>query len=315
MEVFHNLDQVRFKGVVLTIGNFDGVHLGHQSIMKAGRRRAEANDTQLVAMTFHPHPATILSPGRVPAALTPIEEKLRLLEECGVGTTIVVPSRPDLFSMPAETFIQEVILDCFDPVAMVEGASFRFGYQRQGDTRMLEAAGRDCDFEVEVVEPIRVGLGGQRDTVISSSLVRQLLESGTVDQAAACLGRPYCLVGKVIRGLGRGRELGYPTANLAVEEQLIPPEGVYAGRVELDGRPVAAAISIGHTPTFEERELVIEAFLLDYEGDLYDRQLRLDFLQWLRPQEKFASVEALCRQMDKDVEQTRLAFRNSLAVG
>ncbi|HOW69342.1 MAG TPA: bifunctional riboflavin kinase/FAD synthetase [Phycisphaerae bacterium] len=321
MEVIRTWESLRLSGVVLTIGNFDGVHRGHQAILAAGRRHAERAGTRLVVMTFDPHPAAILSPSVSPPMLSPFSERLRWLELAGADVVVVVESKPEFFAMSAGEFIQEVVLGRFAPVAMVEGASFGFGCKRQGDVHTLMAAGRRHGFEVEIVQPVRIALGGHPDAVISSSLVRQLLHSGTVDQAALCLGRPYALFGTVGHGAQRGRALGFPTVNLQTAGLLVPAEGVYAGRAcQVDavaarggcgpgGSPlsssVPAAISIGYCPTFDGQELLIEAHLLDFHGDLYGRALRIEFLDWLRGQESFKSKEALCEQIRLDVEMTR----------
>ncbi len=318
MDIIHGIESVRLKGVALTIGNFDGVHRGHQAIIAAARQHARRAEALTVVMTFEPHPASILTPDRVPPRLTPLEEKLACLERAGADVVVLVHSTKDFFSIPAERFLTNVILDRFHPVAVVEGPTFGFGRHRQGDIEMLRAAGSRHGFEVEIVEPVRGALGGHPDTVISSSIVRHLLSSGTVDGAAHCLGRPYALLGTVIRGAGRGRGLGFPTANLQVRDQLIPAEGVYAGRVRLGGSVaemvrghepfVAAAVSIGRIPTFDETALVIEAFLLDFDDDLYGRHVRLELLDWLRRQEKYPSPGALVEQIERDVARTRELF-------
>jgi riboflavin kinase/FMN adenylyltransferase len=308
MLVLHGLDSARFEAVVLTIGNFDGVHLGHQAILAAGRRRADAARTRLVAMTFDPHPLAVLTPEHVPAMLTPLEEKLHQLERAGADVAVVVRSSVDLLKISAADFIAEVIVARFRPRAVVEGISFGFGRHREGNVESLQAATGRYGFEVEVVGPVRIALGGHPDTVISSSLVRQLLVSGTVDRAAICLGRPYALLGPVIHGVGRGVTLGFPTANIDPGRQLAPAQGVYAGRSIVDGKPYPAAISIGRNPTFGGHELAVEAYLLDFAGDLYGRSIRIEFLDWLRPQVKYESAEALHDQIARDVELTRKIF-------
>ncbi|MCL2330407.1 MAG: bifunctional riboflavin kinase/FAD synthetase, partial [Phycisphaerae bacterium] len=296
-----DLEAMQMAGVVLAIGNFDGVHRGHQAIFAVGRQRARVVGSQMVAMMFEPHPATVLAPDRVPASLTPLDEKLRCLEAAGVDVAVVIEPRPELLNCPAETFIRDVIVGRFRPIAMVEGDSFRFGQHRIGDVEMLAAAGKQFGFELFVVPPVRVDLGGQPDTVISSSLIRHLLASGTVDRAAECLGRPYALLGRVTHGAARGRTLGFATANLTVESrQLIPAEGVYAGQTTIDDRDYLAAVSIGHAPTFDGHETIVEAHLLDFNGDLYDRPLRLELTAWLRPQQKFESADALKHQIQAD---------------
>jgi riboflavin kinase/FMN adenylyltransferase len=300
------MENVRLSGVVLSIGNFDGVHRGHQAIIGTARRRAQAAGTQAVAMTFDPHPATVLAPDRVPPTLTPLDEKIRCLEAAGAEVVVVVPSQPKFFSCPAHVFIERVMVSRFHPIAIVEGESFRFGRHRQGDATTLREAGTKYGFETDIVAPIRVDLGGHPDTVISSSLVRQMIGSGTVDRAAVCLGRPYALLGRVEHGAARGRALGFATANLAVPpDQLVPAEGVYAGQTTIDGKRCGAAISIGHTPTFDGQQRLVEAHVLDYAGDLYDASLRLEFFAWLRPQQKFASATELQQQVAADIRHVR----------
>ncbi|GMU22326.1 MAG: riboflavin biosynthesis protein [Phycisphaerae bacterium] len=327
MRVVHGIEAARFERTVLTIGNFDGLHRGHQALVEQGRRKARASGGPLVVMTFEPHPASVLTPDRVPAELTPLAEKLRLLAEAGADAAVVVASKPEFFSISAEDFIREIIVQRFHPAVLVEGDSFRFGSHRAGDVHMLREAGSRLGFEVQVVEPARVALGGHPDTVISSSLVRHLLASGTVDGAALCLGRPYALLGQIRSGAGRGRELGFPTANLGVAGQLVPAEGVYAGRAfvltadplaaqrdsEIIAHPagpsVPAAISIGRTPTFAGDQLLVEAHLLGFSEELYGRHMRLEFLEWLRHQQRFDSPDALKAQIADDVQRTRQANR------
>lgn len=310
MQVLQGIEGARFSRSVLTIGNFDGVHRGHQALLSRGREISRLSGAPLVVMTFEPHPAVILTPDRVPPTLTPLHEKLRLLQQAGASATVLVESRLEFFQASAEEFIRDIIAR-FRPHAMVEGESFRFGRHRQGDIQMLRTAGSANGFEVHTVEPVRVDLGGHPDTVISSSLIRHLISSGNVDRAALCLGRPYALFGRVLRGAGRGRTLGFPTANLSVEDQLVPPEGVYAGLACVGARSkqltFPAAISIGRTPTFAAQDVVIEAHLLDFHGDLYDQPLRLEFLDWIREQQRFSSAEALREQIERDVARVREA--------
>lgn len=312
MRVVHGLESARLSSVVLTIGNFDGVHRGHQAILAAGRRRADAASTRLVVATFDPHPAAVLRRDPVPPTLTPLDEKVRCLEQAGADVLVVVRSRAELFGITAGRFITEVILPHFSPLAVVEGASFRFGRHRQGNVDTLRSAGRTHGFEVEVVEPVRVALGGHPETAISSSLVRHLLSSGTVDQAAVCLGRPYALFGRVTHGAGRGRSLGFPTANLTVARQLIPADAVYAGRAYCKGRYFAAAASIGRNPTFDDTDVAVEAHLLDFTGDLLDQQIRLELIERLRGQQKFDSPQALHDQIARDVARVREVVASDL---
>lgn len=312
MQVIYGLDSVNFSGVVLAIGNFDGVHRGHQEILRRARQWAQRKRTHAVAMTFDPHPSMVLTPDHAPAMLTPLEDKLHYLKQAGADVAVVVRAERSFLNIAADDFLREIIVGKFKPVAMVEGSSFGFGHRRQGDVNTLRAAGPQYGFEVDEVLPISIILGGHTDTIISSSLIRHLLSSGAVDQAAQCLGRCYSLSGEVEHGMGRGAKFGVPTANLLVEQQMVPAEGVYAGRTIIDGRPVAAAISIGRAETFGGEKLLNEAHLLDFQGDLYERKLRIEFLQWLRRQIRYDTVEALYKQIDVDIEQTRSIFEDSI---
>ena len=313
MRVIRDLKSVEFEGVVLTIGNFDGVHRGHQAILSAGRRLASQADTSLVVLTFDPHPLAVLTPTHIPRALTPLPEKLHWLEDAGVDVAVVVESTREFLSLTADAFIRDVIVSRFHPIAMVEGASFGFGRQRQGDVHMLQAAGPESGFKVDIVQPIRVALGGHQDAVISSSLVRQLLLAGTVEQAAVCLGRPYALIGTVVHGEGRGRALGFATANIRTDNQLIPAEGVYAGQVVVDSRRYDAAVSIGCNATFDGELVLVEAHLLDFHGDIYDRSVRLDLIDWVRGQKGFGSADALRAHIASDVADIRATLAHHRA--
>ena len=311
MHVVRSLASAHFSDVVLTIGNFDGIHLGHQTILSVGRRRADAAKTQFVVMTFDPHPATILTPDRVPELLTPMPERTRQLLSAGADVVVVVEANAKFLSLSAGAFIRDVVMQRFRPVAMVEGDSFCYGQHRRGTVDTLRAEGRTYGFDVDIVEAIRINLGGSPGTVISSSLIRHLLKSGTVDQVAQCLGRPYVLLGKVKPGAGRGRALGFPTANLSITSQLIPPEGVYAGRAQLIdsddklSHSIIAAVSVGRALTFESDRLLVEAHLLDFKEDLYEQDIRLEFLGWIRDQRKFDTPKALSQQIKQDIARIR----------
>lgn len=309
MRVIDDPENLRLDGVVLTIGNFDGVHRGHQAILADARKRAAELGAEMVVMTFDPHPATILSPDRVPPTLTPHAEKLRLIAQAGADTVVVVPARREFFDIPADQFIREILVARFRPQAVVEGASFRYGAHRGGTPESLRQAGKEYGFEVRIVEPVRVALGGHPDAVISSSLVRHLLSSGTVDQAAGCLGRPYALIGRVEHGAGRGGKLGFPTLNVGDCAQLIPAPGVYAGQAEIPAGLFTAAISVGVNPTFAGDRVSVEAHLPDFSGDAYGQPVRLAFMNWLRPQICFESPAALKDQIAQDVASARRAVQ------
>ena len=193
----------------------------------------------------------------------------------------------------------------FEPQSLVEGASWRFGRRRSGDVETLAALGRRFGFEVTAVPSMTMEVEPGQDVLVSSSLIRDFIGQHQVERAAACLGRPYALVGRVVSGHHRGRKMGFPTANIEVAGQLVPPSGVYAGQACLGDRQQPAAISIGRAPTFGAGELTVEAYILDFEGDLYGRSIRLEFFRWLRPQKAFDSTDALREQIDRDVQVVR----------
>ncbi|MFH1613826.1 MAG: bifunctional riboflavin kinase/FAD synthetase [Planctomycetota bacterium] len=312
VESKEQLDQVA-KGQVLTIGNFDGVHIGHRAIIKGARTQAEQRGTALVVMTFDPHPAAILHPEKAPGVLTPLGLKRNLLEQQGADFLIVVRDSFELLNLSPEDFVDEFLMRTIQPCAVVEGPNFNFGYGRSGDIETLKELGVERDFDVVVVAAQQINLGDGSVSIASSSLVRNLLEAGRVSQASAVLGRNYKLIGKVIEGRGIGTQIGFPTANIEPLNQIIPAEGVYAGFVEIADncadifRPqkkLPAVFSIGRAKTFvKEHRLLIEAHLLGDVGVIYDKYLAMDFVEFLRHQQRFESHERLAEQIEKDCQK------------
>jgi len=268
------------KGQVLSIGNFDGVHIGHQELLRRARAIAKKHNTGVAAMTFWPHPAAILHPEKAPRLLTPLPLKKRLLEENGVDCLIVVSDTYSLLNLSPKDFVDEFLMKTVRPCAVVEGVNFTFGYGRSGTILTLRDMGKERGFEVVIVEPKESAFSKGEHGMVSSSLVRGFLEKGNVKDAAAALGRPYKLIGKTIPGRGKGSEIGFPTANLAPLEQMIPAEGVYAGFVEIgetveetcvSKKRLPAAISIGRAKTFVgEHPLLLEAHILATEKNKLD---------------------------------------------
>lgn len=318
MKVFHGLGSPgsTLPASSLTIGNFDGVHRGHQQIIAQTALLAANVGVPTVVLTFEPHPLDIVAPQRAPACLTPLAEKLDQLAAAGADVTVVARADRTLLSLTPEQFAERLV-ERLHPRHIVEGASFGFGRGRAGTTETLRKLGPVHGFKVFVVDPVRLQVDAETTVEISSSLIRRLLSEGRVHAAALCLGRPYALAGKVVAGAKRGASLGFPTANLAVSGRLIPGNGVYAGTARLTAdSPTAggqwpAAVSIGTTPTFagpgEQIERRVEAHLLDAaaDTDLRGRELRLEFGTWLREQEKFDSPDALRAQITRDVEAVR----------
>ncbi len=290
---------------VLTIGNFDGLHLAHQSLVRRARSLAGQEQAPVVVLTFEPHPLTIVAPDRVPPMLTPRDEKLRLLEQLGADLVVIARSEPALLNLEAEDFVRDVVVQQFRPVVIVEGLSFGFGKGRKGNPQLLARMADASGFQLSIVEAVSVELADGRCETVSSSLVRKLLSEGRVEDASRCLGRPYRLMGTVVVGEKRGRALGFPTANLDAGSQMIPADGVYVATALVGANRYTCALSIGHTPTFSGTRRLIEAHLLDFAGDLYGRHLSVDLQSWVRPQQTFASAEDLVRQLKQDVHTVR----------
>lgn len=300
-----------FGASAVTIGAYDGVHLGHQAVIAQVRDLARARDLQIVVVTFDRHPATVVRPDSAPKLLTDLDQKLELLEATGVDATYVVTFDADRATETAEAFVDEVLVGCLDARAVVVGEDFHFGHKRGGDVALLRRMGAVHDFTVEGLALVDVdGAPANGRPNVSSTAIRTLLGDGDVASAAALLGRPHEVRGTVETGDRRGRDLGYPTANLAIAEVIaLPADGIYAGWFErANGSVHPTAMSLGHRPTFYERPQgapLLECNLLDFAGDLYGEAVRVRFVERLRGEVRFDSEAALVTQMQADVEQTR----------
>lgn len=295
---------------VLSIGNFDGVHVGHRTIIQRCREFATAAGSDIaavpvVALTFEPPPEFFFQPPQSHQRIDTWEVKGRLLLEAGVDFVVTARTDRNLLGQTAQDFIQNIIVAAFEPRHVVEGPDFRFGLARSGDTKMLANVGVEQGFAVHVVPPVSLGLRGRQQR-ISSTLIRQMVGQGDVEQAGRCLGRPFMLSNVVVAGEGIGRLLDFPTANIDCGEQVCPGDGVYAGHACLQGQRFPAAISVGNKPTFgPAAKRYIEAFLIDASGDFYGLPFELTFVRRLREQRKFDSPEALKVQIAKDVQSVR----------
>jgi len=304
------------KGCVLTIGNFDGVHRGHQEILAAAGAAAKERGTELVAMTFEPHPVAVLHPQDAPGVLTPLELKTNLLAQCGVDSLIVLQGGEGLLRLSPEEFVRRFIGENIRPSLVVEGGDFNFGAARAGNIETLCKLGAENGFEVLVIEAREIKLSTGQSVRVSSTLIRYMLEGGHVADARQALGRPYRLVEEIIPGRGVGRKLGFPTLNMKKPRQVIPAEGVYAGFVRIgnsaadvlsDGEAMPAAYSIGQARTYgDDFPLLIEAHLLSENADAAaGKFMAMDFLERIRSQHKFGTPEDLSRQIAKDCEEAK----------
>ncbi len=288
------------RGGAVSVGNFDGVHLGHVALLHELRRGADAVGGPAVALTFDPHPLQLLRPDSYPPPLTTPAERARLIAANGADHVVLLRTTHDLLRLTAEEFFAQVLRGRFDVRAMAEGGTFGFGRGRGGSVETLAELCRRDGVRLVVVPPVQ--LGGE---AVSSSRVRSALLRGEVGEAAECLGRPYSLSGTVATGRRRGATLGFPTANLERVETLIPGNGVYAVRGEVGGAVWPAAANVGPNPTFGEDARKVEVHLIGFVGNLYGQELSVDFLRRLRDTRPFGSVEELVAQLRDDVEQAR----------
>ncbi|HZP39952.1 MAG TPA: bifunctional riboflavin kinase/FAD synthetase [Candidatus Binatia bacterium] len=291
----------RIGRVVLTLGNFDGVHLGHQAIVRRAVERARAIGGRAVALTFEPHPLAVLAPEQAPPIIQPLRDRLVLLRELGVETTVLQRFTRTFAALEPEAFVRDFLLRRLELRHVVVGYNVSFGRARAGSAATLQALGGALGFGVDLVGPVEVA--GER---VSSTRLREVLRAGDVAAARRLLGRPYALRGRVVAGDRRGRTLGFPTANLHVRPALLlPPDGVYAVEVEVAGARRPGVLNVGVRPTFDGRRRTIEAHLLDFDGDLYRAWALARFVERLRGERAFAGPEALRAQIAADVEHAR----------
>lgn len=319
MQVHRDLDKLPvFRKAVITIGTFDGVHCGHQKILRQLKEEAAACGGESIVITFHPHPREILrSSGEPVRLLTPLEEKIYLLGQQGIDHLVVVPFTRDFSQLSAEEYISAFLVRNFHPHIIIIGYDHHFGHNREGDIRYLESVQEKYHFRlVEIPEQVI------HDLTVSSTKIRHHLAEGHVALANELLGYTYFLSGNVVHGDKRGRELGYPTANIAINDsrKLIPRKGIYAVKAGLhdrytwtplhDAALLPGVMSIGYRPTFDGDDLRVEVFLFDFDQNIYGQSVTVYFSHYLRDEEKFDSAEALVQQMKKDEQQARDLLRD-----
>jgi riboflavin kinase/FMN adenylyltransferase len=288
----------------LTIGSFDGVHRGHVKVVRRLLRLARRQEKPTTVMTFDPHPRCVLDPDTCPLSLTTVDEKAAVLADLGVDHLVVMPFTRRLSQLTATEFMEKTTA-ALPLSGLVIGYDFALGHQRRGDRAFLEHYGEHHGFAVEVITP-----HSAEGHVISSSRIRELLHEGQVGHAARLLGRHYSISSFVEHGTGTGSRIGFPTANLAITpNKLVPKNGVYAVWVDIGGRTYPGALNAGYRPTFGENRLTVEAFIFDFEGDIYHQDVRVRFVQRIRDEKRFESAEALVKQIGKDVVRARAILK------
>ena len=296
------------RGVVVALGNFDGVHLGHQVVLRRAVEEGRRRGVKVVAATFHPHPRSVVGSGNPPRLLTPVELRRELLLGYGADEVVVIPFDLELSRKSPEQFVRDVLVGEIGAAVVVVGENFRFGHRAAGDVRDLERLMREVGGTAVAVE-VR---GAGREGEISSTRIRALISEGEVTEAAGLLGRPYVLRGEVVMGDQRGRSIGFPTANVLPDpDAVIPARGVYAGFVLIGEEKYAACTNVGVAPTFDRAESRVEAHLMDFEGDLYGSVVDVSFVKRIREERRFSGVDELTDQIRRDVEEAR-AITNSL---
>ena len=289
---------------MLALGNFDGLHRGHTKIIERVCRVASERGATAVVMTFDPHPPRVVRPDKAPPLIMTKAQRLDALEQAGIDGVAVVRFTPELSHWDPETFVRTVLVEWLHVSEVWVGANFLFGHDRAGNFSMLRSLGARYGFRTEKIDPVRY-----KDFVVSSTRIRRLISEGRVDEASALLGHPYSIDGTVVAGDQRGRQIGFPTANMASENELIPPNGVYAAIVRLDGVIYPAVTNVGVRPTFgDSTQTMIEAHLIDANRDLYGQTLRLGFIQRMRDERRFDGIDALKTQIAADVAKARTLF-------
>ena len=309
MKIFDHLDKIRepFKNAVITIGNFDGVHIGHQALFHEVIEKAEAIDGTSIAMTFEPHPIRVLKQNGHPPLITLYEQKAELIERTGIDVLICVPFNKAFASMSAHQFITDLLVKRIGMKAIVVGKDYSFGKNREGTIDMIKSYAPDYGFEVIVANWIKTPLGSAGR--ISSTRIRELVIDGQMTEAEKMLGRNYQIRGRVVTGRDRGGKLlGIPTANINLHDELCPKTGIYAVTVEIEDRQYNGVANIGYSPTFEDHEFTVEVHILDFNATIYGEKIRVNFIKRIRDEIKFSNISELIEQIKMDIAAAREIF-------
>ena len=309
MKIIDHLDKIRgpFKNAVITIGNFDGVHIGHQALFHEVIEKAEVIDGTSIAMTFEPHPIRVLKQNGHPPLITLYEQKAELIERTGIDVLICVPFDKAFASMSADQFITHLLVKKLGMKAIVVGEDYSFGQNREGNIDMMKAYALDYGFEVIVANWIKASKGVADR--ISSTKIRELVMEGQMAKAEKMLGRNYQIRGRVVTGRDRGGKLlGIPTANINLHDELCPKTGIYAVTVEVEGRQHNGVANIGYSPTFEDHEFTVEVHILDFNANIYGEKIRVNFIKRIRDEIKFSNISELIDQIKMDIAAAREIF-------
>jgi riboflavin kinase/FMN adenylyltransferase len=313
MKIIERIEAIQkpFKNAVLSIGNFDGVHIGHQALFHTAIETAEAIDGTSVAMTFEPHPLRVLSRKKQPPLITLHEQKAELIGKAGLDVLVCIPFTKEFAALSAEEFVKELLVEKIGMKAVVVGQDYTFGKNRQGTVPLLKEYGKELDFKVIVPDWIQgIGIDEKR---ISSTIIRELVMEGNVCLAKKMLGRYYQIRGLVATGRNRGGKLlGFPTANINLQDELCPKTGIYAVTAEYDKKIYPAVANIGYSPTFDDHIFTVEVHILDFNKDIYGQSLRVNFIKRLRDEIRFPNIDALSAQIKKDIEVARSLLAKQL---
>ncbi len=303
MKIFNHLEKIiqPFKAAVITIGNFDGVHIGHQALFHEVIERAVAIDGTSIAITFEPHPIRVLKKNNAPPLITLYEQKTELIERTGIDVLICIPFTLEFASLSAEAFIKDLLVAKIGMQAIIVGEDYTFGKNREGDQTVLKSHASQMGYEVIVTDWIKAARNVSDR--ISSTKIRELVMAGEVEPARKMLGRHYQIRGLVVKGRDRGGKLlGVPTANIKLQDELCPKTGIYAVTVDYNNRPHKGVANIGYSPTFDDKEFTVEVHLLDFAENIYGEKIRINFIQRIRNEKKFANISELKEQIKQDIK-------------
>ena len=310
MKIIRNLSHIgSLKNPVATIGNFDGVHMGHRQIFRQLRWAAADMDGVSVVITFAPHPLKVVKSGKKLHLISTYDEKEKLINASGIDYLVIIPFTKEFAALSAKEFVSDILVRVLGIKKLIVGYDYAFGRNREGNIGFLRQMGKECGFTVEVLEPIWNG-----KTLFSSTNIRKMVEDGNVKDVVHLLGRHFSIGGKVVLGHHRGKMMGFPTANLQSENELVPKCGVYAVKVKLNGELYDGACNIGPNPTFDDEAISIEVFIFGFDGDLYGQNLRLFFIERIRDERKFPDSGALQKQIEEDVSRCREILKDTVVL-